>query len=104
MTQGWNCPNCGKAHAPHVQTCPEPARMAAPAWPTYPSPKPYPTYIPGTFPWTVTSQTVAQPGPDGWQLHNDLQSAMADLASRQEPLGAEFSAAWASDIESLYEN
>ena len=23
MNQGWSCPNCGKAHAPHVQTCPE---------------------------------------------------------------------------------
>lgn len=22
--QGWKCPNCGKAHAPHVETCPEP--------------------------------------------------------------------------------
>lgn len=26
MDQGWKCPNCGKAHAPHVLTCPEPAR------------------------------------------------------------------------------
>jgi len=23
---GWQCPNCGKAHAPDVSTCPEPAR------------------------------------------------------------------------------
>lgn len=22
---GWQCPNCGRAHAPSVQTCPEPA-------------------------------------------------------------------------------
>lgn len=20
--RGWSCPNCGKAHAPHVKTCP----------------------------------------------------------------------------------
>jgi hypothetical protein len=25
MSFGWKCPNCGKAHGPHVQTCPEPA-------------------------------------------------------------------------------
>jgi hypothetical protein len=24
--QGWSCPHCGKAHAPTVLTCPEPAR------------------------------------------------------------------------------
>ncbi len=24
MNEGWKCPACGKAHAPHVQTCPEP--------------------------------------------------------------------------------
>lgn len=24
MNQGWKCPNCGKAHGPHVDTCPEP--------------------------------------------------------------------------------
>ena len=23
---GWQCPNCGKAHAPDVATCPEPPR------------------------------------------------------------------------------
>lgn len=26
MSEGWKCPNCGKAHAPQVLTCPEPAR------------------------------------------------------------------------------
>lgn len=24
--QGWQCPNCGKAHGPEVTTCPEPPR------------------------------------------------------------------------------
>jgi uncharacterized OB-fold protein len=24
LLQGWQCPNCGKAHAPDVKTCPEP--------------------------------------------------------------------------------
>jgi hypothetical protein len=23
---GWQCPNCGSAHAPYVPTCPEPPR------------------------------------------------------------------------------
>lgn len=23
---GWQCPNCGGAHGPHVATCPEPPR------------------------------------------------------------------------------
>ena len=23
MRDGWKCPNCGKAHGPHVATCPE---------------------------------------------------------------------------------
>jgi hypothetical protein len=22
INQGWSCPKCGSAHAPHVQTCP----------------------------------------------------------------------------------
>lgn len=25
--QGWQCPNCGSAHAPSVLTCPAPIRM-----------------------------------------------------------------------------
>ena len=24
--RGWQCPNCGSAHAPDIATCPEPAR------------------------------------------------------------------------------
>ena len=28
--QGWMCPQCGKAHGPHVDTCPEPRKDAAP--------------------------------------------------------------------------
>lgn len=24
MNEGWKCPNCGKAHAPDVKTCPDP--------------------------------------------------------------------------------
>lgn len=23
MNTGWNCPACGRAHGPHVDTCPE---------------------------------------------------------------------------------
>lgn len=23
LNQGWSCPKCGSAHAPHVQTCPQ---------------------------------------------------------------------------------
>lgn len=23
INQGWSCPKCGSAHAPHVQTCPQ---------------------------------------------------------------------------------
>jgi hypothetical protein len=26
-TSGWQCPHCGKAHAPHVRTCPEPTKL-----------------------------------------------------------------------------
>lgn len=29
LAAGWACSNCGKAHAPHVQTCPEPANDAS---------------------------------------------------------------------------
>lgn len=25
MSDGWKCPNCGKAHGPHIDTCPAPA-------------------------------------------------------------------------------
>lgn len=36
---GWQCPNCGSAHPPHVQTCPmgatHPVRFY-PSWPIYP--------------------------------------------------------------------
>lgn len=27
MREGWKCPNCGKAHGPHVDTCPETAQV-----------------------------------------------------------------------------
>lgn len=37
--QGWNCPKCGKAHGPHVNTCPESSPYTPTTWPnTYPSP------------------------------------------------------------------
>jgi hypothetical protein len=26
--KAWHCPSCGKTHAPHVDTCPEPAAPA----------------------------------------------------------------------------
>lgn len=28
--QGWSCPSCGKAHGPHVATCPESKPALAP--------------------------------------------------------------------------
>ena len=34
MTQGWNCPCCGKAHAPTVLTCPEPVRVGGQLYPS----------------------------------------------------------------------
>lgn len=38
MSMGWQCPHCGRAHAPHVLTCPKPAapslRPASPLQPT----------------------------------------------------------------------
>lgn len=33
MQQGWKCPNCGKAHGPHVDTCPEAGGLAPPLFP-----------------------------------------------------------------------
>lgn len=49
MTEGWKCPNCGKAHAPDVKTCPDPAGAQpwphVPAYPA-PNPRPTPTYPP----------------------------------------------------------
>jgi len=45
MNNGWNCPSCGKAHAPHVNTCPEPQRLDV-YGPSYPHPiRSYP-YMP----------------------------------------------------------
>lgn len=42
MSEGWKCPNCGKAHGPHVDTCPEPGGLAQP-------PGPLPSPFPGTL-------------------------------------------------------
>ena len=57
MNEGWKCPCCGKAHAPHVVTCPEPTQVAG--WPVTPHewPRVYPTYIPSAdhWPYRVTS-------------------------------------------------
>jgi hypothetical protein len=44
MAEGWKCPNCGKAHGPHVDTCPEPGGLALPF-----SPSPFPYPWPGTL-------------------------------------------------------
>ena len=49
MTEGWKCPNCGKAHGPHVDTCPEPRGLASPLpypWPgtRYDPPPIWPPY------------------------------------------------------------
>lgn len=41
MPKGWQCPNCGKAHGPHVDTCPEPRVLdpvVPPVWPPTTSP------------------------------------------------------------------
>ena len=43
MSEGWKCPNCGKAHVPTVLTCPEDSIYPtipnplgpAPNWPPY---------------------------------------------------------------------
>lgn len=54
MKEGWKCPNCGKAHAPHVQTCPENATLPPfGAWPLYVYP---PTFYdpPMRWPYEVT--------------------------------------------------
>lgn len=49
MSFGWSCPNCGKAHAPSVKTCPEPAKdKAVNPLPGYPL-DPY--YPPNTQTW-----------------------------------------------------
>jgi len=57
MSQGWSCPNCGKAHAPSVQTCPEVATQ--PVAPTF---APWPIYGP------YTAVTIGYTGPknDDW--------------------------------------
>jgi hypothetical protein len=59
MTEGWKCPNCGKAHAPSVLTCPEepskvsPTPVTTPYFPTtWPSPcYPSPAYPMPVFPF-----------------------------------------------------
>lgn len=47
MREGWKCPNCGKAHGPHVDTCPETVSPIA---------APQPVIIP-----TITYQTPKLP-------------------------------------------
>jgi hypothetical protein len=32
INQGWSCPKCGSAHAPHVQTCPQSFGTIVPTW------------------------------------------------------------------------
>lgn len=63
MNNGWNCPNCGKAHAPDVKTCPEPARAAP--WQVHPH---FPTYYEPMPPqWPRTEPlTPCDPRPFQW--------------------------------------
>lgn len=47
MSEGWKCPNCGKAHGPHVDTCPEPIGIFPPVLPlSFPYPWPDTLYDP----------------------------------------------------------
>ncbi len=48
---GWQCPNCGKAHAPSVATCPEPP--VRPQVVTVPDIHKLPTLPPGFMPVTM---------------------------------------------------
>lgn len=43
MNIGWECPRCGKIHAPHIDSCDcsKPGEWAPNQWPTYPT---YPWY------------------------------------------------------------
>lgn len=56
--QGWLCPKCGSAHAPHIQTCP--LSIPTIAWPYPPA---YPPFFTRFFPawpypgeWIITSE------------------------------------------------
>lgn len=42
---GWLCPSCGKAHGPHIATCPE-AVGGVPMWPLMTSPPFAPPLMP----------------------------------------------------------
>ena len=70
MNEGWKCPNCGKAHAPHVQTCPEPAQQMGIPYPVWPQPSPIDTgYWPPHLP-TVTCDTTGPVEMTDMQLVN----------------------------------
>lgn len=66
-SKGWECPKCGKCHAPWVAHCscmgepPQPIWIRPwpyyPNWPTYPV---HPTYQP----YTIWCGTTAQTGTD----------------------------------------
>lgn len=38
------------------------------------------------------------------RTQRDIADIFADLAARQEPLGAEFEAAWSENVEELYKS
>lgn len=55
---GWMCPSCGKAHGPHIDTCPEssarvaPPHFAPPLFPPLPPVWPEPSkWVPPITPW-----------------------------------------------------
>lgn len=48
--KGWMCPSCGRAHGPHVDTCPGPQQAVSPGLPTIPN-------------WTWPAQPYVLPSP-----------------------------------------
>lgn len=67
-SKGWLCPQCNKAHGPHVDTCPSgdggtffPTPVIVPTiWPS-PTTIPYPTTAPWSPPFITTCQASVLP-------------------------------------------
>ena len=75
--KAWACPSCGKTHAPHVDTCPEPAIAIGTPLPGSPYVVPRgarPEYDPTLWPYTtcLASGGVVNinPDPGQWQIWN----------------------------------
>lgn len=62
MREGWKCPNCGKAHGPHIATCPEPAAPELPEQAVPPYVIISPHVIPAPADWWAP-----QTAPAWWQ-------------------------------------